>query len=87
MRRQRPERKQKDWNKIGVIIGLGIFAAITIVGLALGGSFSLLTLLRLVTVIICSVAGSVFGVNRAGKKKNEIAKTAVVVQRQLPFNI
>ena len=63
------KENKKDGIKIGVIIGLGIFAAITIVGLALGGSFSLLTLLRLVTVIICSVAGSVFGVNRAGKRR------------------
>ena len=63
------KENKKDGIKIGVIIGLGIFAAITIVGLARGGSFSLLTLLRLVTVIICSVAGSVFGVNRAGKRR------------------
>lgn len=58
-----------DGIKIGGIVGGTIFVIVTIVGMILGGSFSLLTLLRLIITVCCSVAGGIFGVNGSGKRK------------------
>ncbi len=60
---------KRDGIKIGGIMGGTIFAIVTIVGMILGGSFSLLTLLRLIITVCCSVAGGIFGVNGSGKRK------------------
>lgn len=60
---------KRDGIKIGGIMGGTIFVIVTIVGMILGGSFSLLTLLRLIITFCCSVAGGIFGVNGSGKRK------------------
>lgn len=60
---------KRDGIKIGGIVGGTIFVIVTIVGMILGGSFSLLTLLRLIITVCCSVAGGIFGVNGSGKRK------------------
>lgn len=60
---------KRDGIKIGGIMGGTIFVIVTIVGMILGGSFSLLTLLRFIITVCCSVAGGIFGVNGSGKRK------------------
>ena len=60
---------KRDGIKIGGIVGGTIFVIVTIVGMILGGSFSLLTLLRFIITVCCSVAGGIFGVNGSGKRK------------------
>lgn len=55
--------------KTGTITGCTIFCVITIIGIMLGNTFSLLTVLRLIASVACSSAGGVAGVNRSGKRK------------------
>lgn len=55
--------------KIGAVTGCVVFCVITIIGIMLGNTFSLLTVLRLAVTAACSTAGGVAGVNRSGKRK------------------
>lgn len=53
----------------GLIIGLTVFAIITVLSLALGNGFSVNTLFHFVIVTLSSLVGGIIGVN--GKKRNK----------------
>ena len=54
---------------IGAIIGIIIFAIITIISLALGNSISLNTLFHFIIIMLSSIVGGIMGVNVNKHKK------------------
>ena len=54
---------------VGLIIGLIVFAVITILSLIFGNGFSLNTLFHFIIIILSSLVGAIMGVNSNNHKK------------------
>ena len=55
--------------KIGALMGITIFVIISLVGVILGRTFSLLSVIRLCVILVAASVGGILGVNIKAKRK------------------